>query len=383
MQTVCCVEPSDDRYFVGCRDFGISPNRYLTIADMLARETPDAVMISSPNEFHLEHLRELKDSGLPLLLEKPLDTSFEKICEVVRFARAYPAPILVGHCLRFAPILSAAKQMLARGDIGRICSVRFVQNCHYGNGGYHNWRRNKEKSGTWFIEKATHDYDIMNWLVESTPSLISAVSRLQAFGGDKSPALHCRDCDERRSCPESSSNIAYRIGVKVVEELSRLDDLCAFSAEVDTPDNEVALIQYQNGVFGTYHQWFFSPRSYHHRIYEVHGTLGALEIDLGDEHGGQILVSNRYAEAGTQSVSKFDYLGRNHYNGDGPMMLHFCDVIHGDAAPETTVEQAFLAELMGYGSMIAGERNAHVNLKELAVPDMLGILENEGLYRRS
>ncbi|MBI4027454.1 MAG: hypothetical protein HY360_20885 [Verrucomicrobia bacterium] len=62
---------------------------------------------------------------------------------------------------------------------------RAIRNCHYGNGGYHNWRRKKGNSGTWFIEKATHDFDVMNWLVDATPATIAAVSRLQAFGGDK------------------------------------------------------------------------------------------------------------------------------------------------------------------------------------------------------
>lgn len=149
-----------------------------------------------------------------------------------------------------------------------------------------------------------------------------------------------------------------------------MDDLCVYSSEVDTPDNEVALIQYENGVFGTYHQWFFSPRSYHHRIYEIHGTLGAMEVDLGGESGGRITVSFRFGTPESKVVHHFDYLNRNHYNADGAMALHFCDVIQGKAQPLATVEQAFTAELMGYGAVRAAESKNFVELQNL-VPGAL------------
>lgn len=370
MQAAACIEPSDDRYQRGCSEFDAQPIRFSTISEMCSEGDLDGVILASPNGFHLSQLLELEDFGLPILLEKPLDATFDKICEVVNFSRHYSAPILVGHCMRFAPILRAAKSILERGDIGRICSTRFVQNCHYGNGGYHNWRRRKESSGTWFIEKATHDFDIMNWFVDAAPVSMAAVSRLQAFGGTKPADLRCRNCEEKRSCPESISNLGFRNGIRLVEEHSRMDDLCVFSSEVDTPDNEVALVQYDNGVFGTYHQWFFSPRSYHHRIYEIQGTLGAMEVDLGGERGGKISVSLRFGEPDSRAVHYFDYLNRNHYNADGAMALHFCDVIQGKAEPQATVEQAFTAELMGHGAVLASDARSFVSLGDL-VPEFL------------
>jgi predicted dehydrogenase len=364
MRTTACVEPEDDKYQYGCNAFEMKPTRYKSVSEMLSGQRLDGVVIASPNQFHLEHLKQLESSGLPLLLEKPLDSTFEKICDVVRFASSYKAPILVGHCMRYAPILREAKNILKRGDIGKLCSVRFVQHCHYGNSGYHNWRRRADLSGTWFLEKATHDFDIMNWMVEDLPATIVAVTRLQAFGGNKPADLRCRACDEKASCPESVSNISFRNGNQIIEEQVNLDDLCVFSSEVTSPDNEVALIQFGGGVFGTYHQWFFSPRSYYHRIYEFQGTLGAMEVDLGAEHGGDILICPRFGTPSSQTNLHFDYLKRNHYNGDGPMGMHFMDVILGRAAPETSVEQAFQAELLGYSAILAAKENRCVDVQQ-------------------
>lgn len=379
MQPVVCVDPIDENYAMGCARFGLKPKRYDSVKEMVTGEQLDGIMIGSPNACHMDNLQECAGGDLPILLEKPLDSTFEKICNVVRFARSYDGPILVGHCMRFAPIAREAKKLLNEGRIGKICSVRFVQNCHYGNGGYHNWRRKKETSGTWLIEKSTHDFDIMLSLLEDTPDSVVAIQKLQAFGGDKSATLRCRDCDERVTCPESVQNISFRSGSYQVEELVNADDLCAFSKVVDTPDNDLCMIDFKSGVFGSYTQWFFSPRSYHHRVYEIHGTEGAMEVDFGAEFGGKITVCPRFGTLADRLEYKFDYLGRNHYNGDGNMSRHFYQIMLGNEKPECTVEQAFIAELLGYAAICSAEQRRFVSMQEL-IPDDLADLLNQKVY---
>jgi predicted dehydrogenase len=370
---VACVEPSAESYEKTSKRFNLTPNRYLSVAEMLAAEKLDGMMIASPNGLHLQNLKELQGSGLPILLEKPLESNFQLICDVVRFASQYKAPILVGHCMRYAPILKEAKKMITRGDIGEVCSTRFVQHCHYGNGMYHNWRRERKNAGGMFIEKATHDFDIMLWFMETWPDTVAAFGALQAFGGNKPADLRCRNCEERVDCPESIQNIRFRAGQYKVEELESTDDLCVFSTAVDANDNEQTLIRFANGRFGTYVQWFFSPRSYHHRIYEVQGTLGAMEVDLGAEFGGQILFTPRYGTYADQQKYKFDYLQRNHYNGDGEMMKHFYHVLRGEAVPETTVKQAFAAELLGYAADQAVVEKRLITAQDLLPKDLAGL----------
>lgn len=378
MKPVACVEPYDNMYAEGCARFKFTPRRYRTVSEMLSGERLDGALIASPNAFHLENLQAFKGSGIPLMLEKPLDSTFEKICEVVRFCRGYNAPVAVGHCMRYAPILRQAHAMLRRGDIGQLCSARFVQNCHYGNTGYHGWRRDKKSSGTWLIEKATHDFDIMLWLLGAQPQTVAALSRLQAYGGSKPPDLRCQACPERAACPESIQNIRFRWGINYeIEELKNADDLCVFSSAADTPDNDHCLFAFANGLIGTYVQWFFSPRSYHHRVYEIHGTAGALEIDLGAEFGGRILFCPRYGTHADQLEYKFDYLLRSHYNGDGEMTRHLYRVFRGEEQPQTTVEQAFLAELMGYAAIRSAGENRFICPPELVPPDLADICQKK------
>ena len=376
---VACVEPSDERFATACKRYELQPRRYGTVKEMLAKEKLDGAMIASPNEFHLENLKDFQGSRLPILLEKPLDSQWKRICDVVRFAAKYDAPILVGHCMRFAPILTEAKKMIQRGDIGKVCSVRFVQHCHYGNGMFHNWRRQRALSGGNFIEKATHDFDIMLWFLEAWPETVAAFGGLQAFGGKKPAGLRCRNCDERLTCRESVQNTRWRAGNYKVWELENSSDLCVYSSVVDAHDNEHALIRFNNGTFGTYIQWFFSPRSYNHRIYEVQGTEGALEVDLGAEFGGRILFCPRYGTYADRQEYKFDYMGRNHYNGDGEMMKHFYQVMRREAKPSATVEQAFAAEILGYAANASVADNKYADVRKM-LPKDLARLYKKSVY---
>ncbi len=382
MQAVACVEPDDAAWKLALTECPVRPERYTTVTQMMNSEKLDGLLIASSNYVHLQNLLELGDVALPMLLEKPLDSTLESIFEVVRFCEKYSAPVMVGHCMRYAPVITAAENMLRRGDIGNICSVRFVQNCHYGNNMFHNWRQLRKYSGTMLLEKATHDFDVMLALVGDVPDAVAAIQKLQAYGGDKSPELRCSKCPEMLTCQESQFNRGDRLGRPELglENMQRVDnDLCVYNLAVDSPDNDHCLINFKGGAFGTYVQWFFSPPNYHHRVYEIHGTEGAMEIDLGTGMG-KIKVSPRFGCGYDDTNHQFDYIGRNHYNGDGVMLRHFMQIIKGEAEPKTTVAQAFASEMLGYAAIQSAESRRFIDPASI-VPDDLKQAYNSNPYR--
>ena len=371
-RVVAVVEPNDEKFAEGCRFLGYEPLRSDSVSRII-KNNLDGIIIASPNYCHLENLRELKGNNLPILLEKPLDSSFEKICEVLRFAESYRGPIMVDHVMRYAPIVAKAKELIASGTIGDICSVSFVQNCFYGNGMYHNFRRTMAGSGGMFIEKATHDFDIMIYLTESRPAKVSAVARRQAYGGNKPNDLHCLNCKEKLTCQESVNNIHYRFGAAEVMEVKGSHDLCVYAKEVDVPDNEVCVVEFENGTFGTYAQCFFSPPGYSTREYEIIGLDGIMRISfslVGNHDKGRLLICQRFGTPEDATSYEFDYRGRIHYNGGGAVAVHFCHVIDGKEAPFTTVRQAFLAEVLGAAATLAAQQGEFIHPKELLPPDL-------------
>jgi len=375
MEATAAVEPNIDGFERISDQFGCRPERFGSIPEMLSAGNVDAVMIASPNWCHLENLRELQGTRLPIFLEKPLDAGWEQICELVRWTETHPAPILVGHCMRYAPILRRAKKMIEAGEIGRVRSARFVQNCHYGNIMFHSWRREKSKSGTNLIEKATHDFDILLWLMDAAPVSVFASQKLQVFGGDKDPKLRCRDCEEALSCNESTYNISNRwCGMDSFFEMRAMDDWCVYSSAVNTPDDDICLIQFDSGVHATYEQTFYSPRSFHHRDYQITGDKGAMDIDLGAEDGGNILLCKRFGTTGDTERYHFDYKDTGHYNADVDMLTHFYEVAANGAQPFTTVRQAFVAEALGYSAVHSAQEERLVRVSEIVPADLHGEL---------
>ena len=383
MQAVAVVEPSDPRYEQSCREYNGRLARYGSVREMAVKENIDVLLIASPNEFHLDNLREMEGLRIPVLVEKPLDATWENICAVVRFGRQYAAPILVGHCMRYAPILQKAKELIQAGALGKIGAAHFFQYCHYGNAIFHTWRRERRRSGGQMIEKATHDFDVMQWLLSARPASVFASARLVAYGGGHAPELRCKDCSERLTCPESPTNIQHRwVEGEAFPEISHMDDaLCSLSTAVDVPDDEVCLTQFDSGIHATYCHSYYTPRGFHHRVYQIVGTLGSMEIDLGAEHGGHILLCERYGSTNDKTEYHFDYLQRNHYNGDGAMTRHLYDVVTGGTPPQTTLDQAFLAEALGHAANHSARDHRLVPLTEL-VPRDLADVWNKPVFPR-
>jgi len=368
MDFVAVMEPEEARYEEGCAWYGKRPRRYSGVKEMLAEERLDALVIASPNCCHLDNLRACLDSKLPLLLEKPLESSFEKICEIARLAGSYKAPIMVDHVMRYAPIIQKAKSLITAGDIGKVCSFNFVQ-YHGGGALFTTFRRTLAGGGGQLIEKGTHDLDTAFYLCGAAPRRVTGICRLQKFGGDRPETLTCAACDDfscvNRLSVGKSSNAATK-------DIDLSHDLCPFSKVVDAYDNEMCLIECDRGVFGTYAHCFFVNNHFSRR-YEIIGTEGILYIELSMRdklHGcdGRITLARHNPSLPGQEEYKFNYEGRIHYNGGPAAGLHFYNMIQGKAEPFTTVADAFVAEMVGVAAMKSSAERRQVDLEEEIVP---------------
>lgn len=336
---------------------------YDTTEKLIAKENDlDGFIIASPDHCHLESFSAIEHLNKPVLLEKPLEGDADNFAVLAEKLKRYKAPILVGHCMRHAPILKKAKELIDSGDIGEVKSMRFVQNCHYGDVFYRGWSRLRKNISSLFVEKATHDFDIMHMLNgDSYAKNVFAFSKLNKFGGDKPNDLRCSICPEEVNCPDSLLNLHVNIhGQKMtVEQSQSQKDQCVFAREIDVNDDEMCMIEFANGVQGSYIQTFYTPANYRSRIYTVVGTLGVMEIDMRC-FTGTIGLYPRYGSKGDQYLYKFDYLERNHYNGDTYLIRNFLGILNGVEEPFTNVEAAIMAEKLG----LAAARSAETRILE-------------------
>ena len=371
------VEPDDLKYRQGCEWNHLEEiPRYRSIGELLEREKPDGVLITSPNYMHYAHLRELADFHNPILLEKPLDTTLENIVRIVRFARAHRGIILVDHVMRYAPIIQEAKRMIESGLIGKVCSFEFSQRMDAG-AMYHTFRRSIAKGGGHMIEKATHDLDVALFLTGAMPESVVMISRRQLYGGTRPDDLCCSGCPDILKC--SSANLSHRNAVDNFKDIDVANDLCVFAKEADVPDNESCLIQCRGGIFGSYSHNYFSRQTGRSRSYEIIGTKGALFIEMAaaPDFQGVIHYYPRNLE-GKTDIRKYNYFGKIHYNGGPYLARHFYALMSGaETQPYTTVDQAFLAEALGLAAMESAKAGRFVSLAEIVPDDLKDVLNGE------
>ena len=85
----------------------------------------DAIVVASPNCFHLDDLRDGIVSAKPVLVEKPLGHDVDAAAKLVNVAREGGIVVAASHNLRCRSVVGKAKQILSRGELGPIAWARF------------------------------------------------------------------------------------------------------------------------------------------------------------------------------------------------------------------------------------------------------------------
>ena len=336
---------------------------YSDADELFLKEKPDACIIGSFENAHFTNYSVAAKYDIPVMVEKPLTTSLEEARAFLELSDKSKGPVLMAHNMRFAPILGRAKEMVDEGLVGTVHSLRFHNNVHYGSSYYRRWMRLRKNIGSLFCEKATHDLDIANFLTGSYPVSVYAVSKRYEYGGDAPNDLRCRDCPKQLDCPESMLNKSLSVG-QMPEELEKAEDLCVWAAEADINDDDICILEYDNGMQGSYVQTFYTPCSYKSRIYTLVGSRGILEIDL-DEFEGDLVFYPRYGSKKESLREHVDYRMRQHYDADLWMTKHFFKIIIGKEEPSSTVRDGYIAVVTGLAATQSADEKRVVDLRSL------------------
>lgn len=95
--------------------------------DALLATQPDMVIIATPSALHFPLLEAVIDANVPVYIEKPIVTTRNHV-ELIRHTLdggGYNAPSLVGCNLRFLPSLTAMRDIITEGQIGRPVRASF------------------------------------------------------------------------------------------------------------------------------------------------------------------------------------------------------------------------------------------------------------------
>lgn len=255
----------------------------------------DALIVANPNSCHVTTARDCLDAGLPVLLEKPIATSYAEGAQLLRAAEATGIPILMGHHRRHHPSVKSAKELISRGDLGRLVAI----------------------SGTWFTKKPD-DYFDQPWRVQPGGGvmLINLVHDLDLL-------RHL--CGEIVSVQARTSNAVRNLAVE---------------------DTASVIVEFENGALGSFiisdsvvapwgwdqateddPNFPFNPTI---SCYRIAGTHGALELP-------QLAKFHHEGVSDWANPLSLSFAPKGPGDSYSNQLEHFIDVVRGVAMPHVSV----------------------------------------------
>ncbi|MEW4308610.1 Gfo/Idh/MocA family protein [Rossellomorea marisflavi] len=148
----------------------IGAKAYTDYKDLLKDESIEAVSVCTPNALHAPISVDALKAGKHVLCEKPMATSTEEAEAMIVAANEAGRKLMIGHNQRFVPSHQKAKELISKGEAGKIYSFRTA----FGHGGPEGWSVDGKDS--WFFRKeeafigamgdlGVHKTDLMRYIL--------------------------------------------------------------------------------------------------------------------------------------------------------------------------------------------------------------------------
>lgn len=261
---LCDINPGRVEFaktFIGadCKTF--------TDFDVMMKEVkPDTVIVTTVDATHHEFIIKALQYGSNVITEKPMTTDEVKCRQILEAEKKSGKKVTVGFNYRHNPHATKLKELLTNQRVGKLTSVDFhwYLNVYHGADYFRRWHGFVHRSGSLWVHKATHHFDLLNWWIDSDPVEVMAYGRLDHYGKNSSfRGKTCRDCSFTKDCKfytDISKNQKYvNLYVKNEHHDKYFRDSCVFRNEIDIWDKMSAQIIYANGVTVNYSLTTYSP----------------------------------------------------------------------------------------------------------------------------
>jgi phthalate 4,5-cis-dihydrodiol dehydrogenase len=84
----------------------------------------EAVWVSTPNQFHCEHVLAAAERGKHVVVEKPMALSLAECEKMVSAAEKNKVKLLCGHTQSFNPAIRAMRKVVQSGELGKLCALQ-------------------------------------------------------------------------------------------------------------------------------------------------------------------------------------------------------------------------------------------------------------------
>lgn len=144
--------------------------RQFTSMDALLKAV-DVIDVCTPTHLHFEQVMQAVAAKKHIICEKPLALTVSDARQMVDACAQAGVMLLVAHVVRFFPEYAQAKQIVDRGDIGKVAVVRLTRCSFQPTRPIDNWFLDPAKSGGMMLDLMIHDFDYARWVAGEVESV--------------------------------------------------------------------------------------------------------------------------------------------------------------------------------------------------------------------
>ena len=243
--------------------FDFEPACYPDYREMIEKERPDGVFITSPDFLHEEQAVFALEHQVAVYLEKPIAISIAGADRILEAAYQNRTPLMLGHNMRYMSHIMKMKELVDAGAVGEVKAVWCRHFVSYGGDAYfRDWHAMEKYCNSLLLQKGAHDIDVIHWLAGGYTERVHGMGNLSVY--DKLPRRaedNLRFVGRKTAAWDSSHYPA-----------TKQKD---FYPWIEVNDLNMINMQLDNGVLACYLQCHYTPDGW--RNYTVIGTEGRLE----------------------------------------------------------------------------------------------------------
>ncbi len=363
------VAEMDDAKRNACGDdFDIPQNmRFKDMNDLLqGQRVADALLVCTSDRLHFEPAMQAIAKGYHILLEKPMATTPAQCVALEKAAQAYGRVFILCYVLRYTEFFLTIRNLIDRGDIGRVNSIIHMENIplidqvHAFTRGIF---RNTEVAGPIVLSHCCHDLDLISWFAGAKCTKVASFGGLTHFCEKNAPEgapQRCLDgCPHAETCPYYAPSYyltadtgwpTSTIGTDMSFE-GRMKALqegpygrCVYHCDNNVCDNQTVIMEFENGVTANFSLEPFASAAA--RTLKILGTKGEIRANLATN---EIQVTDiRLGQKQTYQLrpSKYKYGGGDH----GIMEYFIGGVAKAQAGGRTSMASSLESHLIAFAA---------------------------------
>ena len=332
----------------------------------------NAVVVTTPGQFHKGPVLAAIKAGKPVFSEKPLANTAADGKEIVEAEMAGGKHLVqVGFMRRYDRGYRQVKELIDSGVIGDVVHVTHTENVAYWHYAHSyvrgNWHKTADSSPM-ILAKCCHDMDILSWLLGSRCRTVSSFGDLRYFREENAPAgspARCTDgCPHSGSCPYYAPALylddntpwptaltalgpdqSYEARKKALEEGPY--GKCVFHNDNDVVDHQVASLLFENGTTVAFTMCAFSDAC--DRTVKFMGTRGEIRASM-DNNVIEVTQFGAGVRTGTTAVYTVKPGSTGHSGGDEGIMEEFVSILKGERENTNTIAQSVHSHVMAFAA---------------------------------